>query len=244
MKGAISRIVACAPAAGTLTVLGACNITDEITCSDGSSNLQIEACTRMVSSGRYAGHDLAAAYNNRAGAYGAAGELDRAIADYNQAILLDSKYEHAYFNRGVAYLYFGSFPKALADFDQSRTLNAKDAYAALWADIATVRSNQPSRLAVATAQLDMSRWPAPIVRLYLGQITPDAMFATAADDQDAKTKRGHVCEVNFYSGELALQHGAEDDALRLFRLAANDCPKDFTESHAANAELKALGAAP
>jgi hypothetical protein len=38
--------------------------------------------------------------------------------------------------------------------------------------------------------------------------------------------------------------GAKDEATRLFRLASSDCPRDFTEWHAANAELKALGAAP
>ncbi|MBV9861799.1 MAG: hypothetical protein JO267_06595 [Alphaproteobacteria bacterium] len=37
-----------------------------------------------------------------------------------------------------------------------------------------------SELAAHTAQLDMSRWPAPIVRLYLGQATLDEVLAAAA----------------------------------------------------------------
>jgi lipoprotein NlpI len=57
-----------------------------------------------------------------------------------------------------------------------------------------------------------------------------------ADDANADTKRGRVCEANFYSGELALQRDANDNASRLFRLAAAGCPKDFTEFAAANAE--------
>jgi lipoprotein NlpI len=38
--------------------------------------------------------------------------------------------------------------------------------------------------------------------------------------------------------------GSKDEATRLFRLAASDCPHSFIEWSAANAELKALGAAP
>jgi lipoprotein NlpI len=83
--------------------------------------------------------------------------------------------------------------------------------------------------------------PAPVIRLFLGQTTPQALLATA-DDPNANTKQGKVCEVNFYTAELALQRRAKDEAMRLFRLAATDCPKSFTERAAAHAELKALGA--
>jgi len=37
----------------------------------------------------------------------------------------------------------------------------------------------------------------------------------AADDPDASIKKGHVCEVNFFSGELALQRGDKNEAMRL-----------------------------
>jgi hypothetical protein len=41
----------------------------------------------------------------------------------------------------------------------------------------------------------MNNWPAPIIRLYLGQLTMEAVLA-AADDPDASIKKGHVCEVS------------------------------------------------
>jgi hypothetical protein len=63
----------------------------------------------------------------------------------------------------------------------------------------------------------------------------------AADAPNADTKKGQVCEANFYSAQLALQQGAKMEATLLFRLAAADCPKDFVELPAANTELKALG---
>ena len=64
-------------------------------------------------------------------AYKAKGDLDRAIADYDQVIALDPKYPHAYFNRGLANLYAGSLAKALADLDRSSQLDPKYPYAAL-----------------------------------------------------------------------------------------------------------------
>ena len=98
-------------------------------------------------------------------------------------------------------------------------------------------------LSQAISTIDMTKWPAPVIRMFLGQMTPAAVLA-AADDPDATKKKGQVCEANFYSGELALRQGAKDEATRLFRLAASDCPKDFIEWPAANAELKSLGAMP
>jgi lipoprotein NlpI len=95
----------------------------------------------------------------------------------------------------------------------------------------------------AISQIDMTKWPAPVIRLFLGQTTSAAVLA-AADDPDANTKRGQVCEANFYSGEFALQRGVKEEAARLFHLAAADCPRDFVERPAAYAELRALGVSP
>jgi lipoprotein NlpI len=169
------------------------------------------------------------------------GDLDRAIADYNQAITLDPKFAPAYFLRGVANLYNGSLPKALADFNQCSGVDPKDAYCALWVEILDTRSNRFGQLPQAVVQLDMSEWPSPVIRLFRGEVTPEAVLA-AADNPDPETKIGQVCEANFYSGELALSKGLQDDAARLFRLAADGCPKGFIELDAANFELKGLSA--
>jgi lipoprotein NlpI len=122
-------------------------------------------------------------------------------------------------------------------------LNPKDAYAVLWLDIAGKRNNSPSRLAETAKQIDMSKWPGPIIDLYLGRLTPTAAL-TAADDPNPQIKRERVCQANFYMGELALQRGAKDDATHLFRSAARDCSRMLTEGFAASAELHAIGANP
>ena len=163
-----------------------------------------------------------------------------AIADYTQAITLGPTEQgvyYFYFCRGIAELYAGSLPDALAD--QSRVNvpnNTNYAYAAIWIDIVNRRSNLPSRLAQATAQIDMTRWPAPVIQLYLGLLTPAAVLAAAKGDQ--------VCEANFYTGELDLLNGAKADATPLFLAAAAGCAKNVAAYAAGLAELKVLGLKP
>jgi lipoprotein NlpI len=173
-------------------------------------------------------------------AYAAKGDLNRAIADYDKALTLDPKSVFAYSVRGIANLYTGAISKALADLDRASRLDSKNSYTAIWLDIVNKRSNLPSRLAQAMTQIDSTKWPAPVIRLYLGHLTPAAVLA-AADAPNADTKKGQVCEANFYSAQLALQQGAKAEAARLFHLAVADCPKGFVEWPAASAELRALG---
>jgi lipoprotein NlpI len=131
----------------------------------------------------------------------------------------------------------------LADVNEASDLDPADAYKALWADIVGQRSNAPSGLSHASAKIDMTPWPAPIIRMFLGRMPPAAVLA-AADDPDARKKKKQVCEANFYRGQWALRQDAKDEAVRLFQLAASGCPRDVDESFAAIAELKALGATP
>ena len=85
----------------------------------------------------------------------------------------------------------------------------------------------------------MTKWPAPIIRMFLGQTMAPEVLAAAADP-DRETQRGQICEANFYIGQLALQRNATEEAERLFRLAAADCPRDFVEGPAASAELSSV----
>jgi lipoprotein NlpI len=183
---------------------------------------------------------FAIAYRNRGNAYRYKGDVGSAMADYDQAIQLIPRFSQAYLARGLLSLASGELPKALADINQASALNPSDPYTALWFDIVNKRSNLPSKLAEAAAQIDMTKWPAPIIRLYLGQMTPEAIIAAAAEPEASK-QESQVCEANFFSGELALQQGKKDEATRLFRIADEGCPKDSFQLIAAKDELKALG---
>jgi lipoprotein NlpI len=160
-----------------------------------------------------------------------------ALEDFTKSIRLDPDNAAAYFNRGVAYFVIGGrIADAEADFRTATALNPKDAYAALWLDLAERRNNVPSHLAQAAKQLDIVAWPAPVVREFLGELSADQTLA-AAFNNDPKTKLGQTCEANFYSGEFALLKKNRPEALRLLRLAASDCPRNFIESTGAIAEL-------
>jgi lipoprotein NlpI len=165
------------------------------------------------------------------------GNNPAAIEDFTKTIRLDADNAAAYFNRGVAYYVVGGrLADAAADFKKAAEFNPKDAYAALWRDLAERRTNVPTHLAEAEKQLDMTAWPAPVIRLFLGQLHTEQVFA-AASDTDPKTKQAQTCEANFYSGELALLKKDKKGALHLLKLAADQCPPSFVESTASIAEL-------
>jgi tetratricopeptide (TPR) repeat protein len=185
---------------------------------------------------------FASAYSNRAKAWEKRGDFSRAIADCRELIRLDPQSAAAYLQRGRLLLFSGQLPSALADLNRANELAPNDGYVALWLDIVGQRNSLTNRLAGATRQVDMSKWPAPIIHLYLGESTPEAVLA-AADDPNPRTRDRQVCEANFYSGELALQRDARGEATQLLRQAAARCPKAFFEYTAANVELKTLGAA-
>ena len=184
-----------------------------------------------------------AVHEGRGFAFYSKDDYEHAIADYTEGIKIDPKNMRGYFDRGLLELYTGTAFNARNDLGQATELDPKFAYAALWLDIANKRSNLPSHLADAVAQIDMTKWPASVISLYLGSATAVDVLA-AAQDANEKTMNSQVCEANFYTGELALLQGAKEEAARLFRLAAGDCPNGFIERSAARAELKALGRSP
>ncbi len=225
---------------------------------DANPNLKFAYCERGIGYTRKGDVDLAiadfdhairldpqylAAYGARGAAYKLKGNLDLAMADYDQVVRLDPKDLRGYRSRAMVHWENGSLAKSLMDFDEALRLNPKSAYPALWREIIGKRSDELSQLADAAKQFDMTKWPAPIVNLFLGASTPEQAMA-AADDPDPKKRRGQMCEANFYTAEFALQHGSRQDARRLLVLAAADCPKTFIESQAASFELKALDARP
>src|ERR1019366_8250522 len=82
------------------------------------SEEKIAACTREINSGLLQGTDLATAYLNRGIAYARAPDIDRAFADYGEAIRLDPKNTTAYTGRGGLYLRKGDADHAIADYSE------------------------------------------------------------------------------------------------------------------------------
>jgi len=168
------------------------------------------------------------------------GNNPAAIEDFSKAIKLDPNDGSAYFNRGVAYYVVGGrYADAVADLKKAAEFNPDNAYAALWRDLAERRNNSPSHLAEAAQHLDMAKWPAPVVRHFLGELNAEQTLK-AASDADPTAKQAQACEANFYSGEFALLRKNKKEAQRLLKLAASECPPNFVENTAAIAELITL----
>ena len=105
---------------------------DAADCVKGRGNIQIQACSRIIKSGRVFGKPismkaLANTYNNRGVAYRKKHQYDRAIADYSKAINLNPKFANAYYNRGFIYDVKRQYDRAIADYSKAINLNPKDA---------------------------------------------------------------------------------------------------------------------
>jgi tetratricopeptide (TPR) repeat protein len=175
------------------------------------------------------------------------GEYDRALGDYGKAISLDPKEGRLFFERGILSVYHGSISNAAADLNRAGELfsargGSSYLYDVLWLDIVNSRMKRPSdliaRLAAAKEHIDVREWPAPIVRLHLGQWSMETMLAAAA------AVDWRQCDAFFYGGEFSLQNGAKEDAVRLLTRASESCSRSAVVGFAANAELEALGRIP
>ena len=64
-------------------------------------------------------------YYNRGNAYKKQGNLTQAIADYTNAIRINSKHAKAYYNRGNTYGKQGNLTQAIADYTKAIEINPK-----------------------------------------------------------------------------------------------------------------------
>jgi tetratricopeptide (TPR) repeat protein len=77
---------------------------------------KIRACTALIDSGRYKGHQLAAFFKLRGDGYYAKRDFKAAMQDFNGALRLRPDFADAYFMRGNTYVVTGNTKSALEDF--------------------------------------------------------------------------------------------------------------------------------
>jgi tetratricopeptide (TPR) repeat protein len=98
-------------------------------CLKGSGDQAIAGCTSIINDGSESVPNRFAAYSNRGVKWVTKGDIDRAIADFNEAIRLEPKLDVAYRNRGNAWSAKGDNDRAIADYNEVILLNSKDALA-------------------------------------------------------------------------------------------------------------------
>jgi tetratricopeptide (TPR) repeat protein len=88
---------------------------------------QIDGCTAVVLAHPPSKKYLASAYYLRGKAYQELQDYDRAIADYDEVISLDSEFTAIFFRRGLAYYKKRDYGHAIIDFNNSISINPQDA---------------------------------------------------------------------------------------------------------------------
>ena len=140
---------------------------DRVTCfSLGSENYKdankfdpgLNACTRMINSGRFKNKGLAAIYRARGSWKQKKGELDAALADYGISIRIEPDNVESYDYRADVYQQQGDLDRALEDYDHASRIDPT--YAAAYysrgqihekkGDIAKARAEYNSAIAVPT----------------------------------------------------------------------------------------------
>lgn len=189
--------------------------------------------------------NYAAAYNNRGDAYRSKGNYDLAIRDFNEAIRLNPNLVSAYGNRGSVYLSQLNLAAATQDYEHVITAAPSSrtaVVAALELHVAMRRlgRDDAQRLSTVAAAADLSKWPGPVLKLDLGQMTTDEVMAAAANASPDQQK-WQVCEADYFTGEDALIHHQRATAMARLKAARDDCPKADGAYSAAVVELKRLG---
>ena len=168
------------------------------------------------------------------------GDYKRAVADYESILRLEPQGITGYFGRGRVRFYAGDFMSAASDFLRAHQLDGS-MYTAVWLYLARKRADIAGEktLAQEAGTSGAGDWPAPIVGLYLGSASAEAVQKAAAHHSAAR-QRDQRCEANFYIAQWHILRGARDDAVRLLNEARSQCPSGFIEHEGAVAELRRL----
>lgn len=97
--------------------VGCGKLTDTYKCRSNDPDARIAGCTELIQNEWLTPQQLTVVYNNRATAYSAKRDYNRAIQDFNQAITLSPKYAAAYNGRGIAHYGLGLTHGASKDYD-------------------------------------------------------------------------------------------------------------------------------
>jgi tetratricopeptide (TPR) repeat protein len=180
-------------------------------------------------------------YNNRGTAYRGLGNYEKALEDFNKSIQLEPDYALAYRNLGSTYFFLGQFDKAKASYEPVLGMNSSSQdvyYAVIWHYLSQKRAGKAEavRLSEYTARLDLTKWPGPVLELFLGKTTPEGLLA-AAKDRYKTLENQKLCEAYFYLGQYYLIMGEESMGRTMFQRCLDTGVKAFVEYEGANIEL-------
>ena len=124
-KALAAALIAAASAFAYVMPAQAASQGDRDLCTKGKGDAAIAACTRIIGDQNESARNRADAYDRRGLAYRGKTDLDRAIADFSEAIRLDPEDAVAYHHRGFTYLRIayrrktGDYERAIADYSEA-----------------------------------------------------------------------------------------------------------------------------
>jgi Flp pilus assembly protein TadD len=151
--------------------------------NDVPQSEQIAGCTKAIESGKYAGKDLAKVLLFRAKAYGQSGDLDRCLADVEEAIRLDPTNALAVGGRGDVYFVKKDYEHALADYTSAAALDPSNALVFVGRGMAYIATGDLDR-AMADFEQAIRLQPALPEGLYWRGIVKRLKGDVAAGDAD------------------------------------------------------------
>ena len=167
-------------------------------------------------------------YNDRGRIYIAERDYAHAVQDFSKAITLKPGDPSAYFNRARAELYWDKLSAAADDLSVVVKLLPTSQYAVIWLHIARTRAGENDASEFANTQkLNQTIWPGPIVGLFLGSVTLDAVRTAAQATDDLTTRNNQLCEADFYIGIYQAAKGDHDSARQSLQSAKNSCPHEY-----------------
>ena len=157
-----------------------------------------------------------------------------AVADLRQAVAIRPSMQRARVDLGFAEFDTGAFGAAATDLEASFQPSV-NLYALLFWHLAQARNGSldSAGLASRVAPLAIKDWPGPVIDMFLGRQSPEALAAAASNDQER-------CEAAFYIGEWDMLQRQPGPAVSQFERALSTCPRSYIEYHAADAELHRL----
>lgn len=183
-------------------------------------------------------------YNLRGQAQTDLGEYELAIADFDTALDLRPIWAFATRNRARAKFYLGAFNDAAIDFEAAFDIE-RDPYTSLWRFLSLARAGETDDalnfLGNETGRLREQIWPSPIVRMYLGELSPSEVLELTNDPEDPELTAALATEAMFYIGQLFVLQDDNKQAAAFFDRVIELGITHFVEYDGARAELTRIG---
>lgn len=167
-----------------------------------------------------------------------------ANADLDMALGLDSRRSSAFREKGRLAFYQGDFERAAQEFDRAlrSASGAAIVYGVVWVEMALRRgkSEMQSPIAGVLAQIQPTQWPAPVLQMFSGTMSPEDAVANsrAESPRDSLMQQ---CEAWFYAGQKYLVDGQKDKARKAFESAVATGVTEFMEYDWSVRELEMMG---